>query len=1086
MNKIVITAIALCSLQGYATTGGDSAPLWLNHPAISPDGKTVAFSYKGDIYTVPATGGEARAVTSNPAYDSYPVWSPDSKTIAFASDRDGTGMDVYAISSQGGRAVRLTTAGGSETPKGFLNDSTVLFSAGIMPSTTIRSYTGAQLYSVPLRAGARPHMVLPFPVGAVDVDASGRMLYQDKKSYEDVLRKHERSSGTADIWLDDHGRYTRLTTFNGNDHNPVWDGKDNYVYLSERGTDGTLNIWRGSINGGDPVQVTAFTRHPVRSLSRATDGTLAFSWNGEIYTMAVGAPTPTKMKISIAADDYAGAPNKSIRSNGATDLAVSPDGSEVAFVMRGDIYVTSVKYATTRRITDTPGQERCLSFSKDGRTIVYDSERDGKWALYTATIKDSKEKHFTYATAIEEKLLYAGGNTAQQPVFSPDGKKVAFLEDRVTLRVLDVATKKVVTALDGKYNYSYSDGDISFVWNPDSQWLLIDYIGIGGWNNTDIAAVRADGSEVIDLTESGYSDGNPRWAMGGRALIYTTGRYGMKSHGSWGNQSDVVFMALDESAWEEINRTEEEAALVEDAEKEDKDDKADKSEKSEKKDKKDKKSKKDKADKKDEPVKPHVFDFANRRYRTKRLTERSSSMGDSYLSDKGDKLYYVALATEGGGNLYVRDLRKDETRLLAKGVSGGFEYDAKGDNLFVLSGSGIKKVSLKDGKEETVSFEAEYDRDPAAEREYIFDHMLSQVRDKFYDVNLHGVDWDAYGNDYRRFLPHINNNYDYADMLSEILGELNASHTGGRYFEPSKALPTAVLGAFYDEDYRGEGLKVAEVLPRSPLASAKANVKPGDVITAINGNEIGADADYNLLLQGKVNKKVRLTVRSVDGKNRTVTVRAISAGAQSGMLYHRWVERNQQLVDSLSGGRIGYVHIQGMDSPSFREVYSELLGRYRNREAVIVDTRYNGGGWLHNDVALLLSGKEYVRYAPRGRYIGSDPFSQWTKPSVMLTNEYNYSDAHGTPYVYKTLGIGKIVGAPVPGTMTAVWWETQIDPSLVFGIPQVTSLDRNGHALENRQLDPDIEVYNSPEDVVTGRDRQIEAAVTELLKQLNK
>ena len=141
---------------------------------------------------------------------------------------------------------------------------------------------------------------------------------------------------------------------------------------------------------------------------------------------------------------------------------------------------------------------------------------------------------------------------------------------------------------------------------------------------------------------------------------------------------------------------------------------------------------------------------------------------------------------------------------------------------------------------------------------------------------------------------------------------------------------------------------------------------------------------------------------------------------------------------------------------------------------------------MHNDVALLLSGKEYVRYAPRGRYIGSDPFSQWTKPSVMLTNEYNYSDAHGTPYVYKTLGIGKIVGAPVPGTMTAVWWETQIDPSLVFGIPQVTSLDRNGHALENRQLDPDIEVYNSPEDVVTGRDRQIEAAVAELLKQLNK
>lgn len=1082
MNKTILTIAALIPLCVNATNSADT-PLWLNHPCISPDGSTVAFSYKGDIYTVPATGGTAHIITSNPAFDSYPLWSPDGKTIVFASDREGKGLDVYAIPAQGGRAMRLTKSG-YMTPKGFLNDSTVLISGNIMPSTSARSYVGAQLYSVPLRPDVRPHQVLPFAVGAVDVDVSGRMLYQDKKSYEDVLRKHERSSGTADIWLNDNGKYTKLTTFNGNDHNPLWDGTDTYVYLSERGNDATLNIWRGNINGGTPTQVTAFNRHPVRDLSRADNGTLAFAWNGEIYTLAAGAPAPKRLEVVINADDYVLSADKSLRRSGATNFAVSPDGSEVAFVLRGDVYVTSVKYETTKRVTDTQGQERFLSFSKDGRTLVYDSERDGKWALYTATIKDPKEKKFTYASEIEEKLLYDGGNSAQQPVFSPDGKKIAFLEDRTTLRVIDVATKKVNTALDGKYNYSYSDGDISFVWNPDSQWLLTDYIGIGGWNNTDVAAVRADGSEVVDLTESGYSDGNPRWAMNGRGIIYTTGRYGMKSHGSWGNQSDVVFMALDESAWEEINRTEEEAALAEDAAKNDKKDDGDTAKDSKKDKKKNKKDKK--GDKKEDAVKPHVFDFANRVYRTMRLTERSSSMGDSWLSEKGDKLYYVALATEGSRNLYVRDLRKDETRVLAKGVAGGFEPDAKGDNIFVLSGSGIKKVSLKDGKVDNVSFEAEYDRDPAAEREYIFEHMLSQVRDKFYDENLHGVDWDAYGNDYRRFLPHINNNYDFAQLLSEILGELNASHTGGRYSAPAKALSTAVLGAFYDNDYHGEGLKVAEVLPRSPLASAKANVKAGEIILAIDGKRIEADAEYESLLQGKVGKNVRLDIRGIDGKERSVTIRAISAGKQSGMLYNRWVERNQHLVDSLSNGRIGYVHVQGMDSPSFRRVYSELLGKYRNKEAVIVDTRYNGGGWLHNDIALLLSGKEYVRYSPRGRYIGSDPFSQWTKPSVMLTNEYNYSDAHGTPYVYKTLGIGKLIGAPVPGTMTAVWWETQIDPTLVFGIPQVTSLDRNGKALENQQLNPDIEVYNSPEDVIIGRDRQIEAAVTDLLKQLDK
>lgn len=173
-----------------------------------------------------------------------------------------------------------------------------------------------------------------------------------------------------------------------------------------------------------------------------------------------------------------------------------------------------------------------------------------------------------------------------------------------------------------------------------------------------------------------------------------------------------------------------------------------------------------------------------------------------------------------------------------------------------------------------------------------------------------------------------------------------------------------------------------------------------------------------------------------------------------------------------------------MNNESFQTVYSRLLGKYRNCDAVVVDTRFNGGGWLHNDVALLLNGKEYVRYSPRGQYIGSDPFSQWTKPSVMLVNEANYSDAHGTPYTYKTLGIGKLVGAPVPGTMTAVWWETQIDPSIVFGIPQVTSLDRNGEPLENKQLQPDIEVYNTPSEKVSGNDVQLKKAVEELLKSI--
>lgn len=278
---------------------------------------------------------------------------------------------------------------------------------------------------------------------------------------------------------------------------------------------------------------------------------------------------------------------------------------------------------------------------------------------------------------------------------------------------------------------------------------------------------------------------------------------------------------------------------------------------------------------------------------------------------------------------------------------------------------------------------------------------------------------------------------------------------------------------------------MAELLAHSPLRATGASLQVGDIIESIDGTTIKAGADYYPLLEGKTGKKVLLGVRRASGATEKVAVKPYSSAHQQADLYRRWVARNEAAVDSLSGGRIGYVHVEGMDSPSFRTVYDRLLGKYRNREAVIVDTRFNGGGWLHNDIAVLLGGKEYVQFTPRDKYIGSEPFSQWTKPSVMLVNEANYSDAHGTPFVYQTLGIGDIVGAPVPGTMTAVWWETQIDPTIYFGIPQVTSRDMQGNALENKQLNPDVVIYNTPADIVAGHDAQISGAVEHLLKKLD-
>ncbi|MDE6637098.1 MAG: PDZ domain-containing protein, partial [Muribaculaceae bacterium] len=679
----------------------------------------------------------------------------------------------------------------------------------------------------------------------------------------------------------------------------VWAPKEgSFYFLSEE--DGTLNVYVSDLDG-NKRKLTSFDKHPVRNLSASDNGLIAFSWDGEIYTLTEGQQ-PKKVNVSIVADDYDADLVKRYVSSGASSFFVAPKGNELAIVLRGDVYVTDSKYKTTKRITDTPDQERTVSISPDGKTMVYDSDRDGYWQLFTAKIKNPNEEQFAYATEIVEEPLYKCATSAMQPVISPDGKKVAFLENRSELKVIDLDTKKVTTALDGKFNYSYSDGDQQFAWSPDSQWLIMNYIGVGGWNNTDIALVKADGSEVIDLTESGFSDGNPKWVLGGKGIAYESAKYGMKNTGSWGNQSDIILMVLDGDAWDDFNMTEEEVELKEKAEKDkEKDDAESKDAKKGGKDKKGKKDKKDKADKKDEPK--FVPDLANRRYRTKRLTANSAMIGDYFLTPKGDKLYYTASSTEGKRNLYCRDLKKGDISVISSGIYA-MDPDAKGDNLFLWGNSGIKKMSLSNDKIEDVEYEALYDRSPSKEREYIFDHMLRQVNDKFYDETLHGVDWAFYGEHYRKFLPHISNNRDFAEMLSEILGELNASHTGGRAYGNGTSLSTSSLGAYFDDSYDGDGLKITEIIARGPLSTKNAAITPGDVILAIDGELIAPRQDVNPLLEGKSGKKVRLSVKGSDGKTRDVVVRPVSLGVLSDLSYQRWVENNEKFVDSISGGKI--------------------------------------------------------------------------------------------------------------------------------------------------------------------------------------
>ena len=1082
-----LTLLSLLAMLVGTMAHGET--LWMRYPAISPDGGTIAFSYKGDIYSVSSKGGVARQLTTNAAYDAAPVWSPDGTKIAFASAREGS-LDVYVMPRNGGTPTRLTTNSANEMPVTFRDNNTLLVEAALRPSAQSVIFPlsiFSQVYEVSLDGG-RPRLFSPLTMCDISVNGKGEMLYHDMKGYEDPWRKHHTSSVARDIWMLKDGTHTKLTTFAGEDRNPVWyaDG-EHFAYLSE--ADGTFNVYRRSVKGGEDggraTQLTHFAGNPVRYLTMSADGTLCFTQDGSIYTMASGAARPEKLDITVITDKQDRDLVRMVLRNGARNISVSPDGKEVAFVAHGDVYVTSTEYATTRRITDTPEQERTVAFAPDGRSIVYDSERDGLWQIYIAKIKSSEEKNFAYATVIVEEQLVDNGCVSMQPEFSPDGKLVAFYRNRAELCVVDVKTRNERTVMDGKYNFSYSDGDLRFQWSPDSRWLLASYIGTGGWNSPDIALVPADGSKkIVNVTESGYSEGNAKWVLGGKAMMFESDRAGFRSHGSWGSESDYYIMFFDQEAYEKFLMTKEEKQLLAEAEKEKKGDgdnaAADKKKPAKKGNAKAKAKKDAKKDAAKPAVKPLVLDIDNCRERVVRLTVNSSRVGDAILSVTGDTLYYET-RFEGGFDLWRRDIKEEKTERVLKGVAGTMQTDRKMKNIFVAGQKGIQKIDFKSATAKPVSFEADFNYRPYQERLYMFNHIWRQVKEKFYIENMHGTDWEQCYKTYVRFLPHINNNYDFRDMLSEMLGELNGSHTGARaYFTPSVRM--GWVGALFDHEYQGAGLKIAEILPGGPLDLTGEGVKAGDVIVAVNGKEVKEGESWFPLLMNTVGKRTSLLIRANGrkGEEREIFVKPVSS--ERSLMYKRWVKRCERITAEVSDGRIGYTHVQGMDSPSFREVYSTLLGRYRTADAAVVDTRNNGGGWLHDDLVTFLGGKEYIRFTPRGQYVGLEPFSKWTKPSCVLVCENNYSDASGFPYAYRTLGLGKLVGMPVPGTMTAVWWETQIN-GMVFGIPQVGSWAvKEDRYLENMQLEPDVRVENDPASLLSGKDRQLEAAVRLLME----
>jgi Tol biopolymer transport system component len=1090
MKTIIKTTVILATLVYSATTLAQVNPQWVRYPVISPNGQTIAFTYKGDLYRVDTAGGQATRLTFHKAHDFNAVWSEDGQSLAFASDRHGN-FDVFIMDANGGEATRLSYDSSNEIPYSFSeNDSRVLFKGQRMDLATHRQYPSSrlpELYSVAV-TGDRVKQVFTLTAEHVQVSEDGKQyVYQDSKGAENEWRKYHKSSATRDIWTYDlkSGKHKQITTFEGEDRNPIYasDNKSIY-YLSEQS--GSFNVHKLNLNRPSrQQQLTEFTKHPVRFLSAGNNNgqeILAFSHHGILHTMVPGEKAK-KVDVTIRTQDVSNNEELISIAGEISEMQTSPNGKEIAFIANGEVFVASADGKFVKQITKTPAQERFVSFSPDGDYLVYAAARGNNWSIYKATKVKTAEPFFYAASLIQESSLIDNKVDNYQPKLSPDGKKLAFIEDRRSLKVMTLDDNNIVTLVPASDMIHMRDGDQTFSWSPDSEWLLFEDKKL--LNNADIALVHASGNDSKKvLVPSGYYDAEPKWVNEGKQIIWFSNRLGMRSYATSGrSQYDVYSMFFNQDVWDEFNLSEQDYELsqaIEEAAKE-----AEKEAKKAKDD-ADGDDNAEGGEKKDEITKLEI-QWEGIEDRTSRLTIHSSILSDAVLNKDASKLYYLA-QFEDNYDLWETDLRTNETK---KAISlnvrnGSLQWDAKHENLYLLAQGKISTLDVDGGASKGINISEQMVRDQNALMQHSFDHVWLRTSKIFYEPTFHGVDWPDMRSEYKPKVAHLGNGREFAELLSEMLGELNVSHSGAGFRGQSgNGDDTASLGIFYDFEHAGDGIKITEIVKGGPLDKAKFDVKAGMLITHIDGVLITPSFDWAKLLNRKAGKFILLTLQDTISKETSdITIKAVSLDDLGPLLYQRFVKTNEKEVLERSNGQLGYVHIPGMGDGPFRSIFDDMMGKHFDKKGMVVDTRFNGGGDLVADLAMFFTGERFLSYEIEGKVVGGEPTSRYTKPIITLFNESMYSDGHCYASGYADLKLGKSVGMPVPGTCSFAGWE-RLPTGGFWGVVPVSAKNKAGEWLENNQTPPDILIKNQPGVIDFGTDQQLERAIEELMRDVD-
>jgi tricorn protease len=1060
-------------------------------PGISPDGKEIAFISGADIWTVPTSGGDARLLISNPAIESRPLYSPDGTKLAFSSTRTGNG-DVYVFTFGTGDLRRLTYDDANEQPTGWSHDGRWVYF-----QTTGHDISGMNdIYRVSVDGGT------PMPIAA---DRYANEYFAAPSPNGGVIAITARGVSSSQWWrngrshLDDAEidlvretnppTYEPLTDATAKEMWPMWsaDGREIY-YVSDRS--GAQNIWmRPASKGGTARQITHFTEGRVLWPTISGDGkTIVFERNFGIWKLDSASGKAEEVHITrIGVPSTTNVEHLAL-NNGFTGLALSPDGKKVVFTAHGQLFAASAKDGgDAMRVTHTSSDETDVIWGPDSKEVVYVSDRDGAPHIYEYDFTKNEETRLTNDAAGDS-----------YPVFSPDGKMLAFIRADHELRVIDMASKKERLVATGALERPPLGAPHAVVFSPDDKWIA--YLNYGDRGFRNLMLLPAEGGEPRAATYVSNSNaGSLQWSPDGTYILFVTSQ---RTEPGTAVRVDLVPRApkFHEDQFRELfeeqpkgparQRTQSAPAnsnemaqnsAAQESQKADDQEKADQTKKA--------------------AAKPVKIEFEGIRERLTRIPV-GLDVNDEVISPDG-KTLLVNSAVAGQDNLYVYsldELSREPAVARQLTSTAGFKRDAQfspdGKEVFYLEQGRIQTIPVESRQAKPLAVTADMDVDFQQEKFELFAQAWNDLRENFFDAKMNGVDWNAVHAEYEPVVAGAANADELRRDLSLMVGELNSSHSGvgappaGRGGAGGGGDATGRLGLSFDRTgYESNGhLKITEVLPLGP-ADIAGDIKTGNYLLAVDGATIDAHTNLDSLLLHKSGHRVELTIAasaSGDGKHVSV-VRPISMGAEKNLIYRAWVEQSRAYVEKISGGRLGYVHMADMSEGSLEQLYMDLDVQNQAREGVVIDVRNNNGGFVNAYAIDVLARRPYLTMTPRGfeTYPARAQLGQHAleRPTVLVTNQHSLSDAEDFTEGYRALKLGKVVGEP-----TAGWIIYTSNVSLIDGtsvrLPFIRVLTAEGQPMELHPRPVDVAVTRPVGESYSGKDSQLEAAVHELLAQI--